>query len=224
MCGPARGHGDRKRRRGGGRLGGLRGAGGLAGWDRTANSSSRGALLFDRFWRRLTAGTPARDLWSVPFSAADPVRTPCTLNQAAPGVGRALADTVVELRTAGIALDAPLGEHQFVVGDGRRLPVGGGTEALGVWNKIEAPWNASAGGYPEVTHGSSHMQAVGWDGSGCPVGRTLLTYGQSSNPNSPYHADQTALFSRELWVKARYCERDILTSPGLRVVWPRERR
>ncbi|MEV6569725.1 penicillin acylase family protein [Streptomyces sp. NPDC051577] len=196
----------------------------LAGWDRTANVSSRGALLFDRFWRRLTASTPARDLWSVPFSAADPVRTPRTLNRAAPGIGRALADTVAELRTAGFALDAPLGEHQFVVRDGRRLPVGGGTEALGVWNKIEAPWNASAGGYPEVAHGSSHMQAVGWDGGGCPVARTLLTYGQSANPNSPYHADQTALFSRERWVKARYCERDILTSPALRVVWPRERR
>ncbi|WP_329448176.1 penicillin acylase family protein [Streptomyces sp. NBC_01426] len=196
----------------------------LAGWDRTANSSSRGALLFDRFWRRLTASTPAKELWSVPFSVADPVRTPHTLNRAAPGVGRALADTVVELRTAGIALDAPLGQHQFVVRDGRKLPVGGGTEALGVWNKIEAPWNAPAGGYPEVAHGSSHMQAVGWDGSGCPVARTLLTYSQSSNPNSPYHADQTALFSRERWVKARYCERDILTSPGLRVVWPRERR
>ncbi|MGW2986559.1 penicillin acylase family protein [Streptomyces goshikiensis] len=196
----------------------------LAAWDRTADSASRGALLFDRFWRRLTAGTPAKDLWLVPFSAADPVRTPRTLNQAAPGVGRALADTVAELKAAGIALDAPLGEHQFVVRGGVRLPVGGGTEALGVWNKIEAPWDAAAGGYPEVVHGSSHIQAVGWDGGSCPVARTLLTYGQSANPNSPYYADQTRLFSQERWVKARFCERDILTSPKLKVLWPRERR
>ncbi|MFD9722892.1 penicillin acylase family protein [Streptomyces sp. NPDC059072] len=196
----------------------------LAAWDRTADSSSRGALLFDRFWRRLTASTAPKDLWLVPFSPADPVRTPRTLNQAAPGIGRALADTVVELKAAGIALDAPLGEHQFVVRDGRRLPVGGGTEALGVWNKIEAPWNAAAGGYPEVVHGSSHIQAVGWDGGRCPVARTLLTYSQSSNPDSPYHADQTRLFSAERWVTSRFCERDILTSPKLKVVWPRERR
>ncbi|MFE3935224.1 penicillin acylase family protein, partial [Streptomyces goshikiensis] len=196
----------------------------LAAWDRTADSASRGALLFDRFWRRLTAGTPAKDLWLVPFSAADPVRTPRTLNQAAPGVGRALADTVAELKAAGIALDAPLGEHQFVVRGGVRLPVGGGTEALGVWNKIEAPRDAAAGGYPEVVHGSSHIQAVGWDGGPCPVARTLLTYGQSANPNSPYYADQTRLFSQERWVKARFCERDILTSPKLKVLWPRERR
>ncbi len=196
----------------------------LAGWDRTADTGSRGALLFDRFWRRLTAGTAAKDLWLVPFSAADPVRTPRTLNRAAPGIGRALADTVAELAAAGIALDAPLGAHQFVVRGGQRLPVPGGTEALGVWNKIEAPWKAAGGGYPEVVHGSSHIQAVGWDGGRCPVARTLLTYGQSSNPVSPYYADQTRLFSQERWVTSRFCERDILTSPQLKVVWPRERR
>ncbi|CAM5278116.1 penicillin acylase family protein [Streptomyces avidinii] len=196
----------------------------LAGWDRTTDSASRGALLFDRFWRRLTASTPARDLWLVPFSAADPVRTPRTLNPAAPGIGRALADAVAELKAAGIALDAPLGEHQFVARGGRKLPVGGGTEALGVWNKIEAPWNAAAGGYPEVVHGSSHIQAVGWDGGRCPVARTLLTYSQSSNPLSPYYADQTRLYSEERWVTARFCERDILTSPKLKVVPVRERR
>ncbi|MEU9236211.1 penicillin acylase family protein [Streptomyces subrutilus] len=195
----------------------------LAGWDRTADSGSRGALLFDRFWRRLTATTAAKDLWLVPFSAADPVRTPRTLNQAAPGIGRALADAVAELKAAGAALDAPLGEHQFVVRGGEKLPVGGGTEALGVWNKIEAPWNAAAGGYPEVLHGSSHVQAVGWNGGRCPVARTLLTYSQSANPNSPYYADQTRMFSQERWVTSRFCERDILTSPKLKVVWPRER-
>lgn len=115
----------------------------LAGWDRTTDGASRSALLFDRSWRRLTASTPAKDLWLVPFSAADPVRTLRTLNRAAPGIGRALADAVAELKAAGIALHAPLGEHPFVVRGGRKLPVGGGTEALGVCNEIEAPWNAT---------------------------------------------------------------------------------
>ncbi|WP_420081732.1 penicillin acylase family protein [Streptomyces sp. JL4002] len=196
----------------------------LARWDRTTDGSSRGALFFDRFWRRLTASTPAQELWLVPFSAADPVRTPRTLDRRAPGIGRALADTVAEFGAASIALDAPLGAHQFVVRGGRRFPVGGGTEALGVWNKIEAPWNAAAGGYPEVVHGTSHLQAVGWNGGPCPVARTLLTYGQSSDPGSPHFADQTRLFSQERWVTARFCERDILGSPRLRVVPVRERR
>lgn len=190
----------------------------LGAWDHSMNTDSRGALLFDRFWRKLAVAVPAAQLWKVPFSAADPVRTPNKLNTDAPGFTTALADTVTELRTAGIALDAKLGANQFVVRNGQRIPVPGGTESLGVWNKVEPVWNPAAGGYTEVTTGSSYIQAVGWDGSRCPVARTLLTYSQSSNPNSPHYSDQTRLFSGEKWVTSRFCEKDILSSPGLRVV------
>ncbi|WP_405726731.1 penicillin acylase family protein [Streptomyces sp. NBC_00028] len=186
----------------------------LAEWDRTANTDSRGALLFDRLWRRL----PAAQLWKVPFSASDPVGTPNTLNTDTAAFTAALADTVAELRAAGIALDSPLGEHQFVVRNGKRIPVPGGTESLGVWNKVEPVWDAANGGYTEVSTGSSYIQAVGWDGSRCPVARTLLTYSQSSNPGSPHYSDQTGLFSQERWVTSRFCEKDILSSPSLRVV------
>ncbi len=117
----------------------------------------RGALLFDRFWRKLTASVPAGQLWKVPFPATDPVRTPHTLNTAAPGFTTALADAVTELRAAGIALGSPLARHQFVVRNDRRIPVPGGTESLGVWNKIEPVWNPAGGGYTEVTTGSSYL-------------------------------------------------------------------
>ncbi|MEV7388141.1 penicillin acylase family protein [Streptomyces sp. NPDC091215] len=190
----------------------------LAAWDRTMDTGSRGALLFDRFWRKLTAAVSPARLWKVPFSAADPVHTPNTLDTTAPGFATALADAVAELRTAGIPLGSPLGDHQFVVRNGRRIPVPGGTEALGVWNKIEPVWNAAQGGYTDVSFGSSHIQAVGWDGSGCPVARTLLTYSQSSNPNSPHYSDQTPLFSGGKWVTARFCEKDVLSSPALKTV------
>ncbi|MEN8651369.1 penicillin acylase family protein [Streptomyces sp. 21So2-11] len=195
----------------------------LGRWDRTVNTDSRGALLFDRFWRKLLVAVPRAELWKVPFSAADPVRTPNTLNTAAPGFATALTGAVAELRAAGIALDAPLGKHQFVVRNAKRIPIHGGTESLGIWNKVEPVWNPAGGGYTEVTTGSSYIQAVGWDGGRCPQARTLLTYAQSSNPESPYFSDQTELYSGERWVTSRFCEKDILTSPKLRVVWARER-
>ncbi|WP_418955406.1 penicillin acylase family protein [Streptomyces tritici] len=194
----------------------------LAGWDRTVGSGSRGALLFDRFWRRFTATAKPAEQWKVPFSAADPVRTPHTLATDSPAFAKALADAVAELRAAGIPLDAPLGAHQFVVRNGVRIPVSGGTESLGIWNKTEPVWNPAGGGYTEVAHGTSHVQAVGWDGGRCPVARTLLTYAQSSNPNSPHFSDQTALYSRERWVASRFCERDIMRSPALKVVRVRD--
>ncbi|HEY8985017.1 MAG TPA: penicillin acylase family protein [Streptomyces sp.] len=186
----------------------------LAAWDRRADTGSRGALLFDRFWR----GLPAAQRWKVPFSAADPVRTPNTLDTGGPAFAKALADAVAELRAAGIPLDSPLGEHQFVIRNGKRIPMPGGTEALGVWNKVEGVWDPAGGGYSDVSMGSSHIQAVGWDGRGCPVARTLLTYSQSSNPNSPHYTDQTRLYARERWVTARFCAKDVEASPVLRVV------
>ncbi|MGW1747473.1 penicillin acylase family protein [Streptomyces sp. NPDC002092] len=196
----------------------------LAAWDRTMDTDSRGALFFDRFWRRLTAAVPAGRLWKVPFSAADPVHTPNTLDTAVPGFATALADTVAELRDSGTPLDARLGDHQYVVRGGERLAIPGGSNRLGVWNVVEPTWDAASGAYTQVPFGSSHLQAVGWDGSGCPVARTLLTYSQSSNPNSPHYSDQTRLLSAEKWVTARFCEKDILSSPALRVLRVSEHR
>ncbi|TXS34468.1 acylase [Streptomyces sp. ms191] len=193
----------------------------IGAWDRTVDTDSAGALLFDRFWRKFTGTVTPAEQWKVPFSAADPVRTPNTLNTAAPGFGKALADAVAELRAAGIPLDAPLGAHQFVVRNGKRIPVSGGTESLGIWNKTEPVWNAAGGGYVEVAHGTSHVQAVGWDGGRCPVARTLLTYSQSSNALSRHFSDQTELYAGERWVTSRFCEKDILRSPQLRVVFVR---
>lgn len=186
----------------------------LAAWDRTANTGSRGAQLFDRLWRKL----PVSQMWTVPFSAADPVNTPNTLDTGSPAFATALADTVTELTAAGIPLDSRLGEHQFVVRNEKRIAVPGGSRSLGVWNKVESVWDPAGGGYTEVSTGSSNIQAVGWDGGRCPVARTLLTYSQSSNPNSPHFSDQTRLFSAEKWVTSRFCEKDILSSPALKIV------
>ncbi|MEV5981415.1 penicillin acylase family protein [Streptomyces sp. NPDC052114] len=194
----------------------------LARWDHAMDTGSRGALLFDRFWRKLSAAVPNAQLWKVPFSAADPVRTPNTLDTALPAFRTALADAVTELTAAGIALDAPLGANQYVVRNGKRIPVSGGTESLGVWNKVETTWDAKAG-YTEVVHGTSHVQAVGWTEGRCPKARTLLAYSQSSNPDSPHFSDQTRLYAKERWVTSRFCEKDILADPALKVVRARER-
>ncbi|NLU69353.1 penicillin acylase family protein [Streptomyces sp. HNM0574] len=191
----------------------------LAAWDRTAGTGSEGALLFDRFWQKLTEAAKPAGPWRTPFDPASPVTTPRDLNTAAPAFRSALADAVAELDRHGIPLDAPLGEHQFVERGGTRLPVPGGPEALGVWNQTRAVWDEARGGYREVDNGSSYIQAVTFGDKGCPVrARTLLTYSQSQNPNSPHHSDQTRLYSEGRMVRERFCERDVRDAPGLRTV------
>jgi acyl-homoserine-lactone acylase len=189
----------------------------LERWDGTDNLTSRGALLFRRFWSRAVAVQAAvmtnaqrAPVWLVPFDAADPVRTPRGLNVANPLVQRSFGDALSDLAGAGIPVDAPLGEWQVDARpDGTRTPYHGGPGTLGVFNAMNSSWNASRGYVGPLAHGSSFVQVVSFDGDGCPDARTILTYSQSTNPNSPHYADQTRLFSGGGWVTDRFCKGDV---------------
>ncbi|MER5332936.1 acylase [Micromonospora sp. NPDC002717] len=178
----------------------------LRGWDLHVDLDSRGAHLFTEF--ALSGGIRFADA----FDAADPVRTPSRLNTADPRVLTALADAV--RRLAGIPLDARLGDVQTEPrGDGR-IPIHGGRAEAGVFNMIISPL-APGVGYPKVVHGSSFVMAVELDRNG-PSGRQILTYSQSSNPNSPWYGDQTRLYSGKGWDTIKYTEAQIKADPNLR--------
>lgn len=91
----------------------------LAGWDKREDSTSKGALLWRRFWSRASgaAGGP----WLHPFDANDPVNTPNTLNTVHPQMQTALGDAISDVRGAKIPFDAPLGSVEYVTRDGQRL-------------------------------------------------------------------------------------------------------
>ena len=184
----------------------------LAKWDLRDDVGSRGALLFRRFATRAVnaQGGPFR----TPFSPQDPVNTPRGLNTENPAVRQALRDAIADLNGAGIPFDAPLGDFQYEKRGEEKVPIHGGPGTLGVWNAINVVWDPKQG-YPNVPHGSSYVQVVGFDGSPCPDARTILTYSQSASPESPLFGDQTRMYSRKEWVKSRFCERDIQAAPGL---------
>jgi acyl-homoserine-lactone acylase len=190
----------------------------LSRWDHRMDAESRGALLFTRYWSR--AKQAAQDagvsLWSVPFDVENPVTTPNTLDARSPVIAGALADAVLELSSAGIALDAELGEHQVALRGGKRIPLGGGADSLGVVNVIEGPFGPD--GFAAEHYGSGYVHIVTFDGSACPDSATLLSYSQSDDSRSPHHTDQTQLYSRKEWVNERFCEDDVLASPALEIL------
>ena len=49
-----------------------------------------------------------------------------------------------------------------------------------------------------------------------PVGRSVMTYSQSPNPDSPYYLDQTVMYQDGAHKPMRYTEFDILADPGVR--------
>jgi acyl-homoserine-lactone acylase len=190
----------------------------LAQWDHRMATDSRGALLFSRYWTRALGSAREQGVspWRVPFDVNDPVHTPHTLDTSAPFVAQALADAVLELQAAGIPVDAPLGDYQYAVRGGERLPIGGGSDDLAVVNLMAAPFGPA--GFTEPFYGSGYLHVVALEPGRCPDAVTLLTYSQSADPQSPHHADQTELFSQGRWVTDRFCEADILASPALEVI------
>ncbi len=182
----------------------------LEGWDVHDNLDSTGALLFRRFAGR-AQGNPASSLappvpspFRVPFDADDPVNTPNGLNTDSPAVRAALDQAVSDLEGAGIPLDAPLRDFQYEKRGDEKIPIHGGPGTVGVFNAINVSWNPKEG-YPNVPHGSSYVQAVELPKGRCARVRTILTYSQSTSPESRWFADQTRMFSRKRWVKPPFC-------------------
>jgi acyl-homoserine-lactone acylase len=178
----------------------------LADFNHVMDTDNPGALLFSRFWAEATkaAEAAALSLWKTPFDSADPVNTPRTLDADNPVIARALADVVQNLQTADIPLDATLADYQYVIRNGERFAIGGGADELAVVNVVVTDEPGS-----DPRNASGYMHVVAFNDTSCPEAVTLLSYSQSSDPNSPHYSDQTALFSQGQWVTSRFCDPDI---------------
>ena len=184
----------------------------LAHWDLHANVDSRGELLFRQFWADASGAT---ELWSHPYSSADPVHTPYGLNTNDPTVRTALGDAIEDLDSAHIPLGATVGSRQVVRSPAGPIPIPGGpADPNGIFNAIY-PTFTPGKGYGPIWLGSSFIQVVTWGRQRCPIARNILTYSESDNPDSPHHFDQTSLFSRKHWLVDRFCRSSILASPAL---------
>ncbi len=217
----------------------------LAAWDRTFDLDSVGAVLWREFLAHFTEDelrTGGR-LFAQPFDVTDPTRTPRGLAPA-PSEGtdpiiEAVESAVQALSAAGIPLDAPLGEVQFIDRGGARIGLHGANEVEGIVNVV-APIGAFVrsdleppvpvgedmpghtertglrrGGYP-ITYGASFLMICELGESG-PRARGLLAYGQSGDPRSPHHVDQTRAFAAKALRPLLFDEAEIASNSDLEV-------
>lgn len=186
----------------------------LEEWDLHANLESRGAVLFRQFLAaanagQYTRGLPASFTPAVAFDPTRPVATPRGLDpSAAPGVLENLAKAILALEEAGIPLDAKLGDVQSVTRNGERIPLHGGPEFEGIFNKIESDFRG-AEGYSKVdSWSSSWILAVEFREEG-PKAFGILTYSLSANPASKHYADQTRMYSKKEWIALPFRDEDV---------------
>ena len=177
----------------------------LANWNGREDTNASGAVLFREFWEQ--ALSLPEGPWATPFNPADPVNTPSGLNTSDKAVVEAFGDALQQLSAAHLPYNVTLGTVQYVVRNGTHIALPGGPgDPDGDFNAIYQNVIGQPGADPEI--GSSYIQAVTWNSrgdGGCPVARTVLTYSESANPDSPYYADQTELFSHQGWADTAFC-------------------
>ncbi len=185
------------------------GCGELATWDGRFDGASPGAAL----WRELVAAlaVDGQVPWATPYDPAAPRLTPDGLTADAAAIGRALAVATRALDDAG-GRTVPLGQRQFASRGSARVGLPGGRELDGVTNVVDhndlnatllprtvagaelTAGGLTADGYP-VNDGSSFVLAAELTPTGAHA-RALLTYGNSSDPASPFYRDQLELFAQ----------------------------
>lgn len=187
----------------------------LGQWDLRMNKESVGAMVFREFAEQFDRDPQ----WEVEFDPADPINTPNTLAQNDTTLVH-LANAINTIDNAGLAIDAPLGDVQFVERSlpdgspsGNRIPWAGAHNIEGGFNVFatrngdngtllprhtydtlpNSDLSAEGDGY-RINYGSSWMFVMQFTEDG-PQGRGLLTYSQSSDVMSPHFLDQTEVYS-----------------------------
>jgi acyl-homoserine-lactone acylase len=179
----ARAHGDGDARRA---------ADVLLAWDRHAEADSRGAVLFDEFFRSVIQTPWPRGLFATPFDPARPLDTPAGFAEPTTAA-RLLGEAARRVEQQHGALDVPWGDVHRLRGGDLDLPANGGPGVLGIFRVTET--SPAADGRRVAFFGDSYTAAVEFS---TPIrARALMPYGNASQPGSPHAWDQLELYARK---------------------------
>lgn len=183
----------------------------LTAWDNKGNVDSRGSHVWDEFWGNAMAAIKEGDLYSVPFSAADPLNTPRDINPAAAvSLRQALLAAVQKVQASGFALDAARGELLFSVRGGKKIALYGGCGPLGYFTIAcsENPLNQGGYSMDGQPHGNTYMHVVSFPKGGVEA-YTFLTFSLSDDPASAHYADYTQAYAAKQWLRLPFSEAEI---------------
>jgi acyl-homoserine-lactone acylase len=177
----------------------------LERWDDTAAPESRGAVLFEAWWSRYAQGREEAEPFAVPWSESEPLKTPRGLADPSRAV-EAFAWAVEETVRRHGAWDVAWGEVYRVRRGGVDVPVGGCPGRLGCFRVLG--FTRDFDGKFAANTGDGWVLAVEF-GDEEPRAYSVLAYGQSAKPDSPWHADQAAMFARGEMKRVAFTPRDV---------------
>lgn len=183
----------------------------LGKWDNTTSHESKGSVIFQEWWRHYSGitesnrtGLPDAQRYAKVWDVKDPFNTPSGLADPKRAAA-SFAWAVDEVKKRWGSYDVAWGEVYRVRRGTVDEPVGGCGNDLGCFRILT---------YSRQDDGK--MAAVGGDGwvfavefGDVPRAYSVLAYGQSRLPDSPYHADQAAMFARGEMKPVAFTEADI---------------
>ena len=184
----------------------------IEGWDRSASPEARGAVLFSEWFDGYLQGSGAtggerwRKAWAVPWDPARPLATPDGIADPA-RAAEAFAGAVARVKQRHGRVDPAWGEVVRVRRGTVDVPVMGCPGAYGCFRVLGLRPSGNDGTF-EVAGGDGWVLAVEFGAEG-PRARSVLAYGESSRPDSPWFSDQAAMYARGELKEVAFSEGEI---------------
>ncbi len=176
----------------------------VAAWDKTVSPESKGSVLFDTWWRRYAVRGDSTTGFAVPWSPSAPTTTPRGIRDPK-RAAEAFAAAVADVKRRFGAIDVAWGDVHRVRRGAVDVPVGGCASDEGCFRVLTY---AQAPDGKLVANGSD-----GWilaiEFGDEPRAYSVLAYGESPKPSSPYFSDQAAMFAKGQLKPVAWLEKDI---------------
>ncbi len=176
----------------------------IAKWDKTVAPTSKGGVLFEIWWRRYIAGTRPDTMYSKPWDVMKPTSTPQGIRHT-PRAVEAFTWAVQETARRYGRADVAWGDVHRVRMGTVDVPVGGCNGDIGCFRVLQ--YRDTQDGKREATGGDGWILAVEFGDQ--PRAFSVLAYGESPRPDSPFHSDQAAMFARGEMKPVAWSEKDI---------------
>ncbi len=174
----------------------------LEQWDNTTDPDKRGGVLFEMWWRLYSRST--RQPFATQWAITEPTTTPRGLANPTAAV-EALAQAVDSVTTRWGRIDVPWGEVHRVRIANHDVPVGGCLGVMGCFRTLA--FQDDPDGKRRVSGGDGWILAVEFGAT--PRAYSVLAYGQSNDPSSPYYGDQAPMFARGEFKPIAYTRADV---------------
>lgn len=169
----------------------------LEKWDRHSDVNSKGMVLFSKWASKVTISK--NTTYNTNWDINDPVNTPDGLSNPKQAA-IFFEEAVNEIQEKFGRLDIAWGEYYKINYNGIKLPANGADGRLGVFR---VAWSRRSGDKNEYVFGGDSWVSVIEFGKKVKA-KALLSYGNSTEKNSPYNGDQLELFSkkelRDVWI------------------------